>query len=192
MATIKLSERLRGMIQKHIVNDSAQKAAVSAVREARQEHNKTFYEAWYTKEERELLAFLPRNWVKNNQYAEIFLENDHDWDKCDFGEEKPLDYNGGNRFSVPKDHPFSIRYYQLKRKLEEAETELGVLELKVKGVLSNFTTVAALQKGWSEIEPYIQAALTANGMDGGKVYLPAIPVAELNDILKLPKQGEQQ
>ena len=60
--------------------------------------------------------------------------------------------------------------------LEEKENALAI----AKRTIAKFSTAKSLIKAWPEIEPFVPVSATGSSM------LPAIPVAEMNKLFKLP------
>ena len=90
-------------------------------------------------------------------------------------------YNRVNLAPGTKEFKLVDDYLQ---KADALEIKINETISDVDGVLSCFSTDNALIKSWPEIEKYVRKVIPANS--GGKVNLPSVPVAKLNEILKLP------
>lgn len=79
-------------------------------------------------------------------------------------------------------HALAIRYEKLQQEKSSLESQVEEARSKLRSVLRSFTTVGGLLKAWPELAPFVAAPVATNAPNT----LPAIPLAQLNELLNLP------
>ncbi|WP_398471525.1 Nmad5 family putative nucleotide modification protein [Tardiphaga sp.] len=77
-------------------------------------------------------------------------------------------------------HKLAIRHDKLRDAVSDLESRVRVCEKQVEQALNSVTTAAALVKAWPEVAPFVAAIIPEERK------AVALPVAALNEALKLP------
>ncbi|QUS39522.1 hypothetical protein RPMA_12270 [Tardiphaga alba] len=77
-------------------------------------------------------------------------------------------------------HKLSIRHDKLRDAVSDLESRVRVCEKQIEQALNSVTTAAALVKAWPEVAPFVAAIIPEERK------AVALPVAALNEALKLP------
>lgn len=181
MSSTRLTNELRNRIIKAVLEhrfgpDEA------ALEKAKARLAQLVYDSLYSADEQKAMAALPEGWLPRQMNDGVYLAGLY----VSITFAKPLLYTWKHYSESPKfpaDHPTSRLFEDIntrKSKLREAKDAASA---KVNGILSSASTAKKLLELWPEVEPFIPP-------DTAPVYLPAVPRAEVNALLGLPKREE--
>jgi hypothetical protein len=77
-------------------------------------------------------------------------------------------------------HKLAIRHDKLRDAVSDLESRVRVCEKQIEQALNSVSTATALVKAWPEVAPFVSAIVPVERQ------AVALPVATLNDMLKLP------
>lgn len=94
---------------------------------------------------------------------------------------KPFPYNRGGQCvaELSSGHRMYSQYKELIKDTQGFTTKFFTTRSKLRGVVNSVTTVQKLIEVWPEVKPYIAE-------EAPKPQLPALPISELNQMLRLP------
>jgi hypothetical protein len=162
------------------------------------------YNDVYRKADRDRMESLPDGWLPTVLHASVqFGESGRSYQQIDFagsfsGTLYKLRPNQSTKKSetpsrrVPKKHEYgcwkvyeashklAIRFDKVAATVSDLEERIRVCEKQIEQALNSVTTAAALVKAWPEVAPFVMAIIPEERK------AVALPVAALNDMLKLP------
>lgn len=113
------------------------------------------------------------NYNRRRDWSHYFLKREHI--------NNPFPYNKGGQCLVQLS-PGSKRYNEIKAVVDDANNfivKFFTARKKALGILNSVQTVPKLLEVWPEVEPYIAE-------QAPKPQLPALPISEINAVLRLP------
>lgn len=138
------------------------------------------YNQIYTPEIQQAMLALPDNFLPVTDKIEFRERGESCWRSLPLGEYKrePI---YGKAIELPPE--MSAEWRELLKEESALKEAVESAECQAAATLTSFRTVKSLLAGWPEVAPFIPDYLLS---DENKK-LPAVPVTELNQVFKLPK-----
>lgn len=136
-----------------------------------------------------LLAEMPEGFYDHSQilylsnYKRVSFGGVRDHVYADWGASRIV-RGGVSRVAIPKGHELETEYLAIGALDKGIKADAEKIRAQVHALIGSITTVAKLLKVWPEVRE-----LLPPGLEHGKT-LPAVPVADLNAAIGLPKGGK--
>lgn len=190
MATIKLTNSMRDMIENRLVKGKFEKEEAQLKEKMRKIGDK-FYKDLYTPSQLKLLASLPSTWCIER--SEFYVHIDGQGTsritltkpmRLHIGGESAYRYHEANIYKIYEaTHPLVEERRQARDEIDNLATARKELRMQVRGVLNSVTTLGKLVEVWPEIQSYITDLWTPPASAG----VPAVVIEDLNKLLNLKK-----
>lgn len=199
--TISIRESIRRAVLKHRFG-----AEVDTLTDRYAALASDVYDDLYSKEDRERIASLPKDWLPTVDQASVqFGGLSNGYTQLSFnGSGFRFEYHSiGSRLNAEQtreckkpvankhrygcwkvyaaDHRLTRRYEKLQAERDALHEAIGEAKQQISAALGSLSSVEALIKAWPEIEPFAKTFAVP-----APARLPAIPAAALNKTLKLP------
>lgn len=139
------------------------------------------YDAYTTKEERDILSKLDAKWL---QFSHVLSVNVGGWSgDLSFQREHPMRWTRWDRLVIA-DEKLAAEIKAHLQKNEEIKRKRDDAITKLKALLNSVTTIKRLAEVWPEGKAYWSKYDV-------KTALPAIPVQAVNEVLGLPKEAKK-
>lgn len=178
-------------------------AEVGALMQQRAALADDIYNDVYRKADRDKMEALPEGWLPTVLHASVqFGENGRSYQQIDFAgsfsgtlyklRPDPAKKVDATARRVPSKHQYgcwkvyeashklAIRYDRVAAAVSDLGERIRVREKQIEQALNSVTTAAALVKAWPEVAPFVMAIIPEERK------AVALPVAALNEALKLP------
>lgn len=139
------------------------------------------YDKRYPKAVREKMAALPKGWLPETNHIEVAFGGQQASLSFTDGDRRVQHRHsawGDRRYSIRADDRLSARFAELDRKQTKFEERKHEAEAQTRAALRSVSTIKKLRKEWPEIAPFTKGL-------GDTPLLPALPVADLNAMLRL-------